>query len=205
MQHTTSLAIWGIPGLVVINQQFTVRIGAHCSERCQLAGQLVEVRDPEGRTAARGRLSDTPLPDTETLYWTEIGLRAPLMEGVSSWSAVFAASPMEAPHEGAVAGFTLRTAAPPDHRVAVAVVIERTETPVEDVEVQLGPYRATTDANGLANLDVPKGTYELSTRKHGYAIEPRTVEVDGDRCVRLESVVVPPKNASDPYPEGWWG
>jgi hypothetical protein len=203
--HITSLAIWGIPAPAVLNAPFTLKVGVHCSARCRLAGQLVEVRDAHGGTVGRGRLCDAPLPDTETLYWADVKLQAPTVEGVSSWSVVFAASGMAAPHEHALASFTLRTAGPPEHRVAVSVFVRGAATPVEGVEVQLGPYRATTEVNGAANLHVPKGTYELSTRKYGYAIEPLTVAVDCDLTVRLESVVVPPKNASDPYPEGWWG
>ena len=47
-------------------------------------------------------------------------------------------------------------------------------------ELRLGAYRAMTGQAGLAQIRMPKGTYELHVWKVGYEAPPRTVEIDDD-------------------------
>jgi hypothetical protein len=101
------------------------------------------------------------------------------------------------PHAEASATFSFRTAKPPEHRVTVKVTAKGTEAPLENVEVRLGVYRASTDAQGLASLELPGGVYGLDAWKAGYETLPRTVEVGKDLMVHVEAVCVPEKDPDD--------
>ena len=195
--HTTSMAVWGVPTPVVMNRSFNVKVGVKCSATCQLAGQLIEVRDAAGTRIGQSRLGETPWPGTSALYVAEVELVAPATEGMASWSARFAAAEPGLPHEEASAPFSFRIARPPEHRVTVQVTDKETEAPLENVEVRLGVYRASTDAQGLASLELPGGVYDLDAWKVGYQTLPRTVEVDKDLMIQVETLFSPEKDPDD--------
>jgi len=101
------------------------------------------------------------------------------------------------PHAEASVAFSFRTARPPEHRITVKVTEKDTEAPLEKLEVRLGVYRASTDAQGLASLELPGGVYGLDAWKAGYETLPRTVEVGNDLMVQVEAVVVPEQDPDD--------
>src|SRR5688500_18269252 len=55
----------------------------------------------------------------------------------------------------------------PEHRVAVTVTSSDTDVSLEEVHVRVGAVRAATDGAGVATIDVPAGTYEVSAWKAG--------------------------------------
>jgi hypothetical protein len=86
------------------------------------------------------------------------------------------------------------------------VTIEVTDTlshvAIEDVDVRLGPYRASTGAEGVAHLELPAGVYELTAWKPGYDDPPsRTVEVTSDLIIHLETA---PTLKTDPGAARAW-
>ena len=91
LAHDTSLAVWGVPSPIVIDQPFRIHVGATCSAGCDLAGKEIEVCDETGTRIACGTLGETPLEGTRALYWTEVDLFAPAGEGASSRSVRFTA------------------------------------------------------------------------------------------------------------------
>jgi hypothetical protein len=199
--HDTSMIVWSRPAPVAIGSRFEVRVGVRCSAGCDLTGQLVEIRDHAGSPVGEGRLGSTPWPGTESLYVGDVSLPAPATEGVSSWSALFAADGLHLPHEGASAIFGFRTARPPEHTVVVKVVEEGTEAPLVDIEVHVGLfYRASTDAQGMAKVELPKGTYEVKIRKRGYEALPMALEVVEDIAVRVSAH---PVQERDPDDDAW--
>jgi len=199
--HPTSMAVWDVPSPAIMSRSFKAKVGVKCSAACQLAGRLVQVVDEEGIQIGGSTLGDTPWPGTSALYVAEVELTAPGTEGLALWSAMFAAAEPGLPHDEASATFSFRTARPPEHRVRVRVVEKETEAPLEDVEVRLGVYRASTDAAGLASLELPGGVYELNAWKSSYETFPRTVEVGKDLMIRVEAQVAPEK---DPDGERVW-
>ena len=199
--HTTSVAVWKVPSPVVVDSSFTVNVGTKCSVACQLAGQLVVVRNEAGHKVSEGRLGDTPFPGTSALYEAEVSLAAPATEGMYAWSATFAGAGLDIPHEDASATFSFRTARPPEHRVTVTVSDRDTDAPLETVQVQLGVYRAATDERGRASLEVPTGTYDLSLRKVGYETHTQTVEVTKSVTIQVSGVPAPD---TDPDEEQVW-
>jgi len=195
--HTTSMAVWDVPSPVVVNRLFTVKVGVKCSATCQLARRLIEVSDETGIRFGETRLGETPWPGTSALYVAEVELPAPATEGMSVWIARFPASEPGLPHEEASATFSFRTDRPPEHRVTVKVTDRETHAPVESVEVRLGVYRASTDAQGLAHLELPGGLYELDAWKVGYETLPRTVDVGRDLMLQVDAALAPEKNPDD--------
>jgi hypothetical protein len=207
--HATSIAVWDVPSPVAMLRAFTVKIGVRCSAMCRLTGQCVDIRDAAGVTISEGRLGETPWTGTSALYWANVELTAPAAEGMAFWSAAFAAANLELPHGDTSASFSFRTDRIPEHRVTIHVVARETTAPVSDVEVRLGLYRVSTDEQGLAYVDVPAGTYDVTIRKDGYRIEPMCVDVYGDCAARIEALAAPTaaelEAGTAPYDHVPWG
>lgn len=195
--HATSMAVWDVPSPVVMNRPFKVKVGVKCSAACQLGGRLVMVCDEEGTVIGEGRFGDTPWPGTSALHVADVELLAPATEGIPSWSARFVATAPGLPHEDALSAFTFRTGRPPAHRVSVRVADKETNAPIDGVDVRLGAYRGSTNADGLASLELPQGVYDVDAWKMGYEVTPRRVEVASDLTVQVDAVRAPERNPDD--------
>jgi len=192
--HATSLAVWAVPSPVVMGERFTVKVGAKSSAACELKGKDIVVSDQSGAVIARGSLGETPWPGTSALYWTEMELPAPAREGMF-WCAVnFAATELEAPHDGSSSQFSVAIVKPPEHRLTVKVLEKDSKAPIEDAQIRLGAYRAATDPTGMAEVAMPKGTYDLTVWKVGYEAPGTIVDIDEDVTVQVEVAIVPPEN-----------
>jgi len=189
--HQTSLAVWAVPSPVRIGERFAVTVGAKSSGACAVGGATVEIRDETGAVTGKGILGDTPWPETRALYWTEIALAAPSRHGLFCWTASFAAAELELPHEGSSAEFSFAAVKRPEHKLTVTVVERDVAAPVADVQVALGPYRAATDAAGLAHIDAPAGTFELAVWKSGFEAAPMAVEIIADTSVQVKLTRLP--------------
>jgi hypothetical protein len=192
--HATSLAVWSIPSPVVIGERFEIEVGAKSSAGIALTAGNVEVRDESGVVVARGCLGETPYPGTTALYWTSIELAAPVREGMCAWSVGFELKEPDLPHEGASTAFSVSVVRPPEHRLTIKVIEKDTSAPVADAQVRLGAYRAATDPSGLAEVDMPKGVYDLNVWKVGFEAPARTVELNENVFVEVEVLTVPEEN-----------
>ena len=199
LAHDTSLAVWGVPSPIVTGHRFRIQVGATCSSGCDLKGKEIEICDETGASIALGTLGETPLDGTRALYWTEVDLVAPMIDGSTSRSVGFAPTELRLPHGGASARFGFETVKPPECSLAVKVVQKDVGTPVEDAQVRLGVYFAYSDANGLAKVAMPRGTYSLDVLKTGYEASSRELELKDDVTVEVEVAVVPPEN-----PDAYW-
>jgi hypothetical protein len=195
--HATSMAVWDVPLPVVANRLFKVKVGVKCSAMCRLTGQLVDIRDEGGAPLGEARLGEAPWRGTSGLHVAEVELNAPTTEGIFAWSAGFSADGPGLPHEKVSATFGFRTARAPEHRVTFTVTDKETKVPLENVEVRLGVYRASTDAQGLARLELPGGVYTLEAWKSGYQTPSRTIEVTNDLAIQIEALCSPEKDPDD--------
>ena len=195
--HATSMAVWGIPAPVVMGSLFKVQVGVKCSSACKLTGRFVELSRETGSKIFEGRLGEALWPGSGGLYVAEVSLPAPDTEGVARWSVAFAGNKLGAPHQDAFATFGIRTAKPPEHGVKVKVTEADRGTPLARAEVFMGIYRASTDECGLANLELPKGTYDLDVRKPGYETPHMIVEVVRDITVGIEASLLPAGNPDE--------
>lgn len=185
--HTASLVVWDVPSPVVFDTSFTVKVGLKCSASCQLAGAIVEICDESGQAVGNGTIGNATWEGTENLYWAALQVPAPRTEHVFAWTTRFSGEHGHLPHTTASASFSFRTAPRPDSCVTVNVVAKDTHVGLENVEIRLGPYEAFTDASGVAVVDVPAGTYELSIRKDGFKLEPRPLIVAESLRIEVEA------------------
>ena len=195
----SSLAVWDIPSSVVTGERFQIKVGAKSSADCVLRGKGVEVCGEDGAVVVQGVLGQQPFPGTNALYWAAVELVAPSQAGISSLSARFEGHELDLDHNSSETRFSIVVVRPPEHVLTVRVVEQEAGTPIADVQIRLGPYRAESDQNGQARINCAKGTFELNVWKVGYDAPPITVDVDADAVVQVEAVVLP----EDELDAGW--
>jgi hypothetical protein len=181
--HKTSLAVWGVSSPVRSGGSFSVTVGVKSAGGCDLRRARVEIQDETGAAIGHGLLGEAPWPGTG-LYWANISLTAPATVRTFSWRAAFPAQELKLAHDESSAAFGFTTVPPPDHRLTVKVTEGGGAEPMAGVALALGPYRAATDAAGLASLEVPAGRFSLAVWKSGFEAGPIDVEVD--RALHLE-------------------
>ena len=189
--HATSLAVWSVPSPVVTGTRFVVAVGAKSSAGIALTAEHVEIRNESSEMVAQGCLGETPYPGTAALYWTSIELAAPAREGMHTWSVEFEPKEPDLPHERGSATFSVLVVRPPELRLTIKVIEKGTSAPIADVLVRLGAYQAATDPLGFAEVDMPKGVYDLDIWKVGYEAPTRTVRLDKNMLVEIEVLSVP--------------
>ena len=162
--HATRVVVWDVPVAVAPGAAFRVRVGVKCAADCTSAGRVVEIRDADGQVVASGPVGDAPWPGTSALYHAELELSAPSAEGLHPREAFVVAAADDAcgaAHDAASARFQIRAARPPECRLKVIAVDARSHAPVQGAKVVVHPYHALTNAEGIAELRVPKGAYRL--------------------------------------------
>lgn len=190
--HTTSMAVWDMPSPVAFNAKLKIKVGVKCSAGCKLTDQGIEIYDHEGQKAATATLGGVPWPETSALYWTEVELDAPSVEGYYTLTAKFPKPDLELPHQEASHTFGFRTGKPAEHMVTVKVIDKDTKAPLKSAHVSLHPYRGYTDERGVTKLEVPKGEYELYVSKDDdYMTFQTTVEITDDASIKAELLFFP--------------
>jgi hypothetical protein len=191
-RHIASLAVWDVPVAIAAGEAFSVKAGVKSSGGVPLGGARIELRDGAGAVLASGLLGDTPWPDSEALYWTEIALQAPDAPGTLTLTAQFDANVNE-PHETASSAFSINVVARAEHTLTVTV--EASGAPLADALVRLGPYRAPTDASGTAKIRLAKGQYDLVVWKTGYEMTATPIAVEADAAIAVATEPVPEQDA----------
>jgi hypothetical protein len=189
--HATSMAVWDVPSPVAFNDKFKIKVGVKCSAECSLTGKEIGIYGQKGKKVATGALGGVPWPGTSALYWAEVELEAPGVEGYYRWRVRFLKPDLELPHEEASYHFAFTTARPPEHAVTVEVVAQDTKIPIKNAHILLRPhsgypYRGYTDEGGVAKLEVPKGEHELYVSKSDYDTFQTSVEVASDLTIKAE-------------------
>jgi hypothetical protein len=187
----TILAVWDIPTLVVVGERFTIKVGAKSSGASELKAACVEIRDEAGQKIGESEFGEAPLPQTDALYWTEVGLTTPAEEGSYTWRVAFAASELKLPHDAASTTFGFTAVRRPDCRLTVSVIEGEGAAPIADVQLGVCPYRAATDAAGRAHVDVPSGSYRLDVWHTEFEFVSRDVDVRSDTAMRVELTRLP--------------
>ena len=163
--HATRVVVWDVPVAVAPGAAFRIKVGVKCAAECSSAGRRVEIRDGDGHVVASGVVGDVPWAGTSALYHADLELRAPSVEGLHAREArVLAAgddAACGAAHDAASAGFQIRAAQTPECRLKVVALDARSHLPVQGAKVVVHPYHALTNADGIAELKVPRGAYRL--------------------------------------------
>lgn len=199
MPQATSLAVWEVPSSAAMGATFTVRAGAKSAADVSLAGCAVELLDQAGDVIGRGRLGEMPFAGTGALYWCDVELVAPRCEGLADFSVRFTPDGIELPHHGSTTSFRVAIVPEAEHVLSVKVIEQTTCVPIEDVELRLGAYRSKTSDSGLAQIAVPKGSYELHLWKVGFEAPSRVLDIRGNAFVEIAVAAVP-----DEDPDARW-
>ena len=184
--HPTLVVVWDAPPTIECGKRFGIKLGVKCPSECRAKGWAVDVLDHEGERQATATLSVAPWPGTDTLYFTNVDLKAPDAEGLFSWEARAPGSDAEVPHAEGTARFGVRVVAPPKCCVTVVAVDAERHTPVRGAKVVMHPYRAVTDERGVAQVMVSKGTYRLFVSGPNHVPFRRDAEVTTDVTIRAE-------------------
>ena len=188
--HASSVNVWGMPSAIAAGERFRFRVGFKCSAGCNLAGRPVEVFDQASARVAAESLRDV-WPGTSALYFAEVEAQAPPTPGDYTWRVETRAWDASLPHAAATATFTLKVVQAPDHDVTVEVFDRDTQSPVASAHVLLHPYRAFTDAQGVAKIKVAKGRHKLIVFGFNYMAFQSILDVTGDVAARAELATEP--------------
>jgi len=158
------VTVWGLPDAVEPGAEVRFRIGIKCPFGGDSAGWPFVLRDAAGATLAEGRLGDTPWPGTEGLCHAEVALAAPARPGRHRWQVVALPPEAEGPaslHAPGALPVTLHVTEPAALRLRILAVDATTGAPVAGARVTAHPRRTRTDAEGRAELALPRGRHVL--------------------------------------------
>jgi len=187
--HATRVVVWDVPVAVEPGATFHIKVGVKCAAECSSAGRLVEIRDAEGRAVASASVGEASWPGTSSLHYADLALRAPSVEGLHACEACVAAGVEHAhtpAHEAASVRFQIRAARAPECRLKVIAVDARSRAPVPGAKVVVHPYHALTNAEGIAELRVPKGAYRLFVSGRDRFPFRSDGEIDSDVTIQAE-------------------
>jgi len=199
--HELQLLVWDVPPAVECGERFRAHVGVKCKSACQPGQWTVEVYDHDQQLIATGTIGDEVWPGTSGLYFAELALIAPPVEGMYTYEALVREA-TEAPAEDASAhvtthpaGFSVRAVPPGDCRLRVQAVARGSQAPVAGLKVVMHPYRALTDERGVAELRVPRGPFRLFVTGRNFVPFRVEGELTSDLTVRAE--VEPDTGTSD--------
>ena len=101
---------------------------------------------------------------------------------------------LESAHEGTSSQFNVAVVRPPQHTITVKVVQEHSAAPIDNAQIRLGAYRGVTDQDGLAQIMVATGRYDLNVWKVGFEVIGRTVDINDDISLQIEALALPPED-----------
>lgn len=188
--HATRIVVWDVPTAVRCGAPFRVKVGVKCAVECGAAARGVEVRDDRGVVVAAGAVGDVPAAGTSALYYADLELRGPDGEGLHAWEARVAdlvdLASGGVTHTGATAQFHVRAVRAPECLLKVIAVDARSKMPIPGARVVVHPYRTLTNADGVAELRVPKGAYRLFVSGRDRFPFRSDGRIDGDVTIRAE-------------------
>jgi len=190
--HATELNAWDIPSAIVAGGRFKFMVGVSCSAGCRLAGEGLSILDQEGAQRGAATLGNDVWPETDALYVAEIEGEAPSTAGAHQWEIRTAAWDCELPHAAGAVAISVRVVNPPECEVTVEAFDREKQTPIKGARVIMHPYRAVTDASGIAKVKVTKGTYDILVSASKYLAVTTTAEVTADMTTRAELDAEPP-------------
>ncbi len=184
--HTVRIVVWEVPPTVECGASFSVRVGVKCGSGCPTDGWSVEVRDADGATLAAATTGDDAWEQTDGLCQAQITLRAPSTEGLHEWEVRALPTAADPGHEHRAERLAVRAVPAPDCVLTVVALDQERQTPVEGAKVVAHPYRATTDEQGTARLELPAGAYRVFVSGKQYFPFRHDCEVRDTLTVKAE-------------------
>jgi hypothetical protein len=190
--HGLNVVVWDVPSAIVRGETFAIHVGIKCSSECGLAGHAFDVLDAAGVAVASGRLGQDTWQNTRALHFARVEMRAPDATGRQEWKVRVAESDDGLPHAAASVGFGVVFVPPPECLLAVEAIDQDTCQPIAGAQVVVHPYRTFADADGRAQIRVPKGDYTVLVSRRKYLPTKLPVAVTEDLRVTAELMLEPP-------------
>jgi hypothetical protein len=197
--HKVTLLVWDVPPAIQGGTEFRIKVGVKCSSECSLAGTNFLICDEQGVQQALGNVSEAIWPGSGALRFAEVTLRAPEATGLFKWRVAVQRSDEGLPHMEATAAFGVRFVPPPECLVKVEAFDAQAHTPVKGATVVMHPYRSATDERGVAELRLPRGSYNILVSAPRHAALTRAIEVTQDLTTRFELTSVPRQDPNNDY------
>jgi hypothetical protein len=188
--HATRIVVWDVPSAVECGTAFTLKVGVKCAVECGGAARRIEISNEHGRGVAAATVGDVPFAGTSALYFAELELRAPVIEGLHDWEArvadVVDVATGRVTHTAAAAPVHVRAVPQPECLIRVVAIDGRSRLPITGAKVVVHPYRALTNAEGVAEFRVPKGAYRLFVTGRDRFPFRSDGEISADVTIRAE-------------------
>ena len=185
--HGVQMLVWDVPPAIECGARFSFKVGVDCSARCSTVGWPLIIRDAAGHVLASVAIGDTVWPGT-ALHYAEVELEAPPAEGLHEWGARLGAFAGSARHPETGVGFRVRTVPAPECVLRIVAIDGQTRAPIEGARVAAHPYRAVTNARGVAEIRLPKGAYRLFVSGRDYCPLRFDGTVESDATIDAELV-----------------
>jgi hypothetical protein len=197
--HQAHLLAWGAPSAIAAGTEFKVTLGLKCSGGCSMAGRRIEIYDEAQNLITSVPMSEQVRAGSSGLHETEITLKAPSEICRQQWEARIAIDKTDPPHPATSAKFGLNIVAAPEHLVTLDVIDAETRSPIEGATVLMHPFRAMTDENGRAKVQVCKGDYTVWISAPKYEAVCKYVDVTQDFATKAELMQEPPEDPDAHY------
>ena len=184
--HRTQLSVWDVPSAILAGDPFKMKIGVKCSCGCNLGGQRVRIFDPSDREVRLARLGCAPWPHTEALYFSEVTITPPAEPGVYAIQIVTTEWDTPLPHARGATDMSVNCVSAPHCSVTIRLLGLEDQAPVPGATVVAHPFRTTTDAGGIAKVDVPVGKYNVLISAPRYLPTSSQIEVASNMAVTVE-------------------
>ncbi|MDB5474113.1 MAG: hypothetical protein JWP99_1416 [Devosia sp.] len=189
-EHRTVVNVWGTPSAVEQGSRFPVNIGVKCTCGCSLGGQAFTVHDHRGEQRASGVLGHDTWAGSDALHFAALELSGAGVEtGRHEWEVRFTPDELDLPHLPSSTAFSLVITPAPECVVTVEALDRAKQTPLAGAIVSMHPYRAATDARGIAELHVPKGRYVVFVSARKYVSDTAELVVDADISTQAQLAV----------------
>lgn len=184
--HAVYLNVWDVPSANPAGEKVGFKVGLACSAGCNLGGQRLRILDHAGQEACAVSTGAEPWPGTDALYVAQADAVAPTEAGRHTWRVMTGAWATELPHASAALDVSINVVRAPECTMTITVVDYEKRTPIHGATIVAHPFRATTGADGMAKLAVPKGKFDVRISARRYEPASTTIEASGDIAVTLE-------------------
>jgi hypothetical protein len=182
--HAVRPSVWNLPPAITAGERFGFTVGLACAAGCAAAGWGFVLEDQDGRVLQSAMAGPEPLPGTAGVHGARIDVVAPSEAGRHVWRLRPVQTGGDGLHAPVAVDVHLNVVRRPDRVIRVRARDAASGAPVARARVVAHPFRAMTDADGLAELAVPAGAYRLFVSGPPYF--PFRAEIDTGPEVPVE-------------------
>lgn len=189
--HQIGMSVWGPSSPVVAGQPFEINVGIQCDGQCHWNGVQGTIWQ-EGRLVHSFSLSESEdAKDDDAFFTAKLDIPAPSTAGVYEWRFLIDEQTTAVPHSYVSRSLFFAVCDAPSTKVTVQVRDSEFSNPLPDTFITVMAadgltYRAQTDSQGTAQLDLPFGGTEIRAKKTDYKTYKFHLQLEGEDCLSIE-------------------